>query len=179
MSDEIDLKKFADYLQQNPSNGSTAPPRTVPAKALDKNFKKLTLIKDPEPDATNDRTYKIKYTDEGTILRIKKLPRGSGRGDILYWNPDGGDEATGAWEVLEAIESEDLHVLTLTNRELAYTKPPRGVNDGDILYWNSNGGLDGNGEWAVFSATDSDQLHLLGISGGSLQWVPTAECEDE
>jgi hypothetical protein len=121
MAEEIKLKKFADYLEQNPSPGSTAPPRTVPAKVLDKNFKKVTVIKDPKPDTSNDRGYKVEYTDEGTILKIRKLPKGTNKSDLLYWNPEGGDEGDGGWEVLAAIQSEDLHVLGIIDGELQWT----------------------------------------------------------
>jgi hypothetical protein len=122
MAEEIELKKFEDYLGQNPPNGSTAPPRTVPAKVLDKNFKKVTLIEDPKPDDTNDRSYKLDYTDDGTVLKIKKLPKGETRNDLLYWNPEGGDDQGGAWVVLSAVESEDLYVLGLKDGELQWTR---------------------------------------------------------
>jgi hypothetical protein len=175
----IELKKFEDYLKNNPPNGSTAPPRTVPAKTLDKNFKKVTLIRDPEPDQDNDRSYTLDYKDEGTVLKLKRFPRGKNKSDLCYWNPEAGEKNGGAWVVLSAVESEDVHVLTLKNKELAFTKPPRGNNTGDILYWDPNSGDGGTGEWVVFPAIEADELHLLGISGGSLSWVPTADCEED
>lgn len=120
MAEEIELKKFADYLQSAPPHGSTAPPRTVPAKVLDKNFKKVTLIEEPEGDSTNDRTYKVKYTDDGTVLQIKKLPRGTSKSDLLYWNPDGGDDGAGGWVVLQAAQGDDLRVLGIKGGELQW-----------------------------------------------------------
>jgi hypothetical protein len=119
---DIELKKFEDYLGQNPPNGSTAPPRTVPAKTLDKNFKKVTLIRDPEPDQDNDRSYNLEYKDDGTILKIKKFPRGKNKSDLCYWNPEAGEKGKGAWVVLKAVESEDLYVLGLKNSELQWVK---------------------------------------------------------
>jgi len=118
----IELKKFEDYLQQNPPNGSTAPPRTVPAKTLDKNFKKVTLIRDPKPDEENDRSYALEYKDDGTILKIKKFPRGKNKNDLCYWNPEAGEKNAGAWVVLSAVESEDLYVLGLKNNELQWVQ---------------------------------------------------------
>jgi hypothetical protein len=120
MAEEIELKKFAEYLQENPPKGSAAPPRTVPAKVLDKNFKRVTVIKDPEPDESNDRTYTVKYTDDGTVLKLRKFPRGVNLGDLAYWNPEGGVDGKGAWVVLEAVQSEELHVLGIKNGELQW-----------------------------------------------------------
>jgi len=120
MNGEIDLKKFEDYLSQTPPKGSSAPPRTVPAKVLDKNFKKVTLIEDSKPQEDNDRTYKINYTDDGTVLKLKYFPKGKTLSDLAYWDPNGGGDNVGQWTLLPAIESSVLHVLGLKEGILSW-----------------------------------------------------------
>ena len=74
MADKIDLKKFADYFQTAPPKGSNAPPRTVPAKTLDKNFEKVTVVENDEK--TDPKEYEVKYTDDGTKLHtLRGLPK--------------------------------------------------------------------------------------------------------
>jgi hypothetical protein len=126
MSD-IDLKKFEDYLKEIPPKGSKAPPRTVPAKTLDKNFTKVVVIKDPKPDLLNDRQYFCEYTEDGTVLKLKPFPVGQRAGDIVYWDTEqesslGPRKFRGAWRVLAAVQSDTMHVLTITNGTLAWTE---------------------------------------------------------
>ncbi len=68
---KIDLHKFERDLATRPVDGSSAPPRTIKAKNLDDNNKKLTVLQgDGNPPA-----YRVKYTPEGTILTdIQSLP---------------------------------------------------------------------------------------------------------
>lgn len=127
MSESIELKKFEDYLGENPPKGSTAPPRTVPARTLDKNFKKVTVIKDPAADAFNDRQYVCEYKEDGTILKFKPFPVGQLAGDIVYWDPEaktslGSRKFNGAWRVLSAVESEELHVLGIRGGRLQWVE---------------------------------------------------------
>lgn len=61
-----DLHKFTDDLRKKPGNGSDAPPRTLKAKDLDDNFKKVTIIA-PQEDPPS---YTVEYTREGTRLKI-------------------------------------------------------------------------------------------------------------
>jgi hypothetical protein len=67
----IDLHKFEQDLKNKPGLGSMDAPRTIKAKKLDDNNKKLTLLKgegEPPP-------YQVKYTPEGTIITdIQGLP---------------------------------------------------------------------------------------------------------
>ena len=104
-----DLHKFEQDLKNNPTLGSTAPPRTIRAKDLDGNNKKLTLLE----GEGNPKLYEVEYTPDGTrITRI--LPEGTNRGDLLYW--------TGSkWDVLAAPQSGTMRVLTLTSGTLAWT----------------------------------------------------------
>jgi hypothetical protein len=67
-----DLHKFEKDLKNKPADGSTAPPRTIKAKDLDDNNKKLTLLKSDETPPS----YKVKYTADGTIITdIQGLPK--------------------------------------------------------------------------------------------------------
>lgn len=62
-----DLHKFEGDLLNRPGPGSNAPPRTIRAKDLDENYKKVTLI---ESDKT-PKLYELRYTKDGTrITRI-------------------------------------------------------------------------------------------------------------
>lgn len=60
----IDLHLFERDLLNKPSNGSNAPPRTIRARDLDTNNKKLTLLQG-EGDPPS---YTVKYTQDGTII---------------------------------------------------------------------------------------------------------------
>lgn len=66
-----DLHKFERDLKHRPSLGSNAPPRTIRAKDLDDNNRRLTLLKgDGTPPL-----YEVKYTKDGTrITRILPTP---------------------------------------------------------------------------------------------------------
>lgn len=70
--ERIDLHKFEQDLKNKPGLGSMDAPRTIKAKKLDDNNKKLTLLKgEGTPPA-----YRVKYTPEGTILTdIQSLPK--------------------------------------------------------------------------------------------------------
>jgi len=67
-----DLHKFEKDLTKKPGIGDMSPPRTIKAKNLDDNNKKLTLLKgEGTPPA-----YKVKYTADGTIITdIQGLPK--------------------------------------------------------------------------------------------------------
>lgn len=63
----IDLHKFERDLKHRPSPGSNAPPRTIRAKDLDDNNRRLTLLK----GEGTPPLYEVKYTKDGTrITRI-------------------------------------------------------------------------------------------------------------
>jgi hypothetical protein len=66
-----DLHLFERDLKNKPPLGSTAPPRTIRAKDLDENNRKLTILKgEGSPPA-----YRVKYTKDGTVLTdIQSLP---------------------------------------------------------------------------------------------------------
>jgi hypothetical protein len=67
-----DLHKFEKSLKNKPGLGSTDEPRTIKAKNLDDNNKKLTLLKSEETPPA----YKVKYTADGTIITdIQGLPK--------------------------------------------------------------------------------------------------------
>jgi hypothetical protein len=67
----IDLHKFERDLKNRPAFGSNAPPRTIKAKNLDDNNKKLTLLKGEGTPAL----YEVQYTKDGTrITRILPTP---------------------------------------------------------------------------------------------------------
>ena len=66
-----DLHLFERDLKIKPPLGSNAPPRTIRAKDLDENNRKLTILKsEGDPPA-----YRVKYTKDGTVLTdIQGLP---------------------------------------------------------------------------------------------------------
>jgi hypothetical protein len=47
------------------------------------------------------------------------LPKGENLGDMLYWDPEAGDE--GEWVILSAPEEDGLKVLTINSGVLAWT----------------------------------------------------------
>jgi hypothetical protein len=66
-----DLHKFEQDLKNKPGLGSTDAPRTIKAKKLDDNNKKLTLLKGEGTPAL----YEVKYTPDGTVItRILPTP---------------------------------------------------------------------------------------------------------
>jgi hypothetical protein len=94
------------------------PPVSIKAADLDRNFRAVTLIDNPDEDGEN-RSYTVDYRQEGTVLAINRLPDGATKGDLLYWDPE--QEGDGAWVVLPAPSSTALRVLTLQNGTLAWT----------------------------------------------------------
>jgi hypothetical protein len=85
----IDLHLFERDLANKPGKGSSAPPRTIKAKDLDGNNKKLTLLQG-EGDPPS---YTVKYTSDGIIISglLPALPTASGlhvltvSGGTLSW----------------------------------------------------------------------------------------------
>jgi hypothetical protein len=63
----IDLHLFERDLANIPGKGSSAPPRTIKAKDLDENNKKLTLL----PDQSETPAYTVEYTQDGTRLKFE------------------------------------------------------------------------------------------------------------
>lgn len=69
--ERIDLHKFEQDLKNKPGLGSMDAPRTIKAKKLDDNNKKLTLLKGEGTPAL----YEVRYTPEGTLItRILPTP---------------------------------------------------------------------------------------------------------
>jgi hypothetical protein len=67
----IDLHLFERDLANKPGKGSSAPPRTIRAKDLDNNNKKLTLLQ----GEGSPPSYTVEYTPDGIRIRdIKGLP---------------------------------------------------------------------------------------------------------
>jgi hypothetical protein len=114
------LHRFRDDLKNAPGPGSDAPPRSIRAKDLDENFRKVMVIESDEVDPV---PYELEYFDEGTRLKnLKTLPDGQTKGDLAYWNPNAGKNNAGKWVVLRAKQSEDLHVLGIVGGELRWVK---------------------------------------------------------
>lgn len=66
-----DLHLFERDLKNRPMVGDMSPPRTIRAKDLDENNRKLTILQsEDDPPA-----YRVKYTKDGTVLTdIQGLP---------------------------------------------------------------------------------------------------------
>jgi hypothetical protein len=91
-----DLHKFERLVKNNPAKGSNDYPVAIKAKDLDDNWKMTTLLE----GTGNPKLYEVEYTKDGTrIIKINALPRGVSLGDILYWDPEDGDNG-GEWRVL-------------------------------------------------------------------------------
>ena len=125
-----DLHLFERDLKNKPIAGSNAPPRTIRAKDLDDNNRKLTLLK----GVGDPPLYEVEYTTDGTrITRV--LPDGSVVGDLLSWDgtawkPVVSPTGTTAqflywngssWQLLQSPSSSSLQVLTIQNGSLAWT----------------------------------------------------------
>lgn len=71
MAKTINLHKFEQDLVKKPGLGDMGPPRTIRAKDLDENNKKLTLL---NGEGANP-IYEVKYTDLGILItRILPTP---------------------------------------------------------------------------------------------------------
>jgi hypothetical protein len=96
---DIDLHLFREDLAKVPPKGSDQPPRTIRAADLDGNFKKVTVL----PSEEIPPEYTVEYRDDGVVLKdLKGLPDGVYYGDMLYWDPERGDNGTGGWRILFA-----------------------------------------------------------------------------
>lgn len=104
-----DLHLFEKDLKNKSLVGSNAPPRTIRAKDLDGNNKKLTLLK----GAGDPPLYELKYTKDGTVI-TRIFADGANTGDLLYW--DGS-----AWVVLAAPNETAMRVLTISSGSLSWT----------------------------------------------------------
>jgi hypothetical protein len=69
-----ELHFFKDDLKNRPLPKSKQPPRTIRARDLDDNFKKVTILEsDDDPPQ-----YRTEYTDEGVVLRdLRGVPEGA------------------------------------------------------------------------------------------------------
>jgi hypothetical protein len=86
--DKIKLHLFERDLINTVGIGSNAPPRTIRAKDLDGNNKKLTVLQ----GEGNPPSYTVEYTPDGIILNVlPALPTASGlhvltvSGGVLAW----------------------------------------------------------------------------------------------
>lgn len=79
------------------------------------------------------------------------FPKGSTKGDLLYWDPaansGGNDGGGGAWAILAAPS-----------------------DNGSILYWNNN-------NWNFLVPPSSSGLKVLTATGGNLAWTETEDCD--
>jgi hypothetical protein len=116
---KADLHEFKEDLNNKPGPRSDAPPRTIRASDLDGNFKKVMLI---ESDDVDPVPYEVEYTEDGTMLKnLKQLPDGANLGDIAYYDPEAGNNGTGAWRVLRAPEQDGkIYALTIENGALKW-----------------------------------------------------------
>lgn len=106
-----DIHLFERDLANKPGNGSSVPPRTIRAKDLDENNKKLTLLQG-EGDPPS---YTVDYTSVGTRLTISPiLPEDADNGSLLYY--DGSE-----WAALSPPTASGLHVLTVSGGTLSWT----------------------------------------------------------
>lgn len=105
-----DLHKFERDLTNIPPPGSNAPPRTIRAKNLDDNYRKITLL----PGEGSPPLYDVRYTKDGTRI-TRLLPSGSNQGDLLYYNGT-------TWVVLPAVQSSTLHILGIKDGALQWVE---------------------------------------------------------
>jgi hypothetical protein len=83
----------------------------------------------PTPIPESGKTYALSFSDNAVpaknpsqFLQWKEvgLPDGTNKGDIIYWDPNSGED--GEWVVLSAPSSDSLRVLTIKNNTLAWTE---------------------------------------------------------
>jgi hypothetical protein len=80
----------------------------------------------PTPDAVPKKRFFLKAKKNSSSEKnpsqflewAEVVPDGTNKGDILYWNPEVGDE--GAWVVLAAPSDSNLRVLTISGGNLAW-----------------------------------------------------------
>lgn len=63
-----DLHKFERDLQNRPGPGSNAPPRTIRAKDLDENFKKVTVVRQSILPVGVQSDYEMRYKKDGSEI---------------------------------------------------------------------------------------------------------------
>jgi hypothetical protein len=120
------LVLFSDYIGKRATGKDS--PVTIKAADLDKNFNRLTVIENPA-EKDGERSYTVKYDKDGTILEITALPKGSKKGDILYWNPaDGG----GKWVVLPAPSGSNISIKQF---DVCENGAPKTLN---MLVWETD-----------------------------------------
>jgi len=80
----------------------------------------IPYIIPPCPIVPPDKTYALSFTDDAVptvnpsqflIWKDVGLPKGLNLGDILYWDPNAGENNEGAWVILPPPSGGQLHVL--------------------------------------------------------------------
>jgi hypothetical protein len=66
-TDKNGLVLFKNYLGLKPVKGSFPPPYSIKAEDLDNNFRRLSIIEQPDPTTA---FYTVQVTDMGTILKF-------------------------------------------------------------------------------------------------------------
>jgi hypothetical protein len=119
------LVLFKDYLNRRATGND--PPVSIKAKDLDENFAFTTVIENPD-ETDDNKSYRVKYEESGTVLEITALPKGERKGDILYWNPEG----NGKWVVLPAPEGSTIGIKQF---DVCQNGQPKQVN---MLVWETD-----------------------------------------
>jgi len=71
MPSSPDLHKFTDDLKLRPGPGVNSPPRSIRAKDLDKNFKKVTVAAQSVVGAGLLADYQVQYKKDGVELAFE------------------------------------------------------------------------------------------------------------
>jgi len=66
-----DLHKFERDLRNRPGPGSNAPPRSIRAKDLDENYKKVTVVRPSEIPVGLQPDYEMRYKKDGSEVILR------------------------------------------------------------------------------------------------------------
>ena len=148
------------------------------------------------PSGSQEEPFYLNYNGSDLSWGPVNFPKGSSKGDIIYWNPESGDE--GEWVILPPSGSEEEPLyLACRGEEPSWEQNdlPEGSTKGDLLYWDPEAGNGGSwvvltapsangsilywddGDWNFLTPPSGSGLKVLTASGGNLAWTDTEDCD--
>ena len=99
---------------------------------------KWNILSAPSSGTDLDPSF-LQYKGDGSLVwdKTNTLPDGSHWGDLLYWDPDAGDNNEGDWVVLDTSAAFEGTLLVFTEDAWGLLNPQQ-YRFGSIMYWDDD-----------------------------------------